>query len=121
MNCEPYVCGNLCLVDTILLWLRRIYVFPIRLYRLCLSPYFGTQCRFYPTCSVYAIEAVMMHGIFKGTVLAAWRIVRCNPWSQGGYDPVPPVKSGFPAPTYRPAHSSRGLHILDGLYSLRSR
>lgn len=49
----------------------------------------GSSCRFVPTCSTYAIEAIEIHGIFKGLLLAIWRILRCNPFCKGGYDPVP--------------------------------
>ena len=59
-------------------------------YRLLLSPFFGTQCRFYPTWSVYAREAIEVHGPIKGSWLAVRRIVRCGPWHPGGTDPVPP-------------------------------
>jgi putative membrane protein insertion efficiency factor len=60
-------------------------------YRLLLSPFFGTQCRFYPTCSAYAHEAIETHGAWRGSWLALWRILRCNPWNAGGVDPVPPA------------------------------
>jgi hypothetical protein len=59
-------------------------------YRLLLSPFFGSQCRFYPTCSSYAREAIETHGAWRGSWLVAWRILRCNPWHAGGVDPVPP-------------------------------
>lgn len=49
-------------------------------------------CRFHPTCSAYAIEAIEVHGAFKGTLLSLWRILRCNPFCKGGFDPVPPQK-----------------------------
>ena len=62
---------------------------PVRAYRLLLSPYVGHGCRFQPTCSAYAMEALEKHGAFKGSYLAAWRILRCNPWGGQGYDPVP--------------------------------
>ncbi len=58
----------------------------IKLYQLCLSPFVGNSCKFVPSCSTYAIQAIEKHGIFKGTYLAAWRILRCNPWSLGGSD-----------------------------------
>lgn len=64
----------------------------IRFYRRRISPHLPPMCRYYPTCSCYAVEAVETHGAFKGTLLALWRILRCNPFSVGGYDPVPPKK-----------------------------
>ena len=64
----------------------------VRLYRLAISPWFGSNCRFDPTCSSYAIEALQVHGIFKGTWLAVRRIGRCHPWGGSGYDPVPENK-----------------------------
>ena len=66
----------------------------VRLYRLTLSPWLGRSCRFQPTCSQYAIEALERHGVFRGGRLAAMRIARCHPWGGSGYDPVP----GGPAP-----------------------
>jgi len=59
-------------------------------YKLLLSPFFGSQCRFYPSCSSYAREAIEVHGSIKGTWLAVMRILRCGPWHPGGPDPVPP-------------------------------
>lgn len=64
----------------------------IRGYQILLSPFFGQQCRFYPTCSHYAREAIEMHGSFKGSWLAVRRIARCGPWHPGGTDPVPPPR-----------------------------
>ena len=61
----------------------------VRLYRLAISPWLGGNCRFDPTCSNYAIEALQRHGIFRGSWLAARRIARCHPWGGSGYDPVP--------------------------------
>jgi uncharacterized protein len=61
----------------------------IRSYQVVLSPIFGTQCRFYPTCSQYALEAIAHHGAAKGALLSAGRIARCNPLCEGGHDPVP--------------------------------
>lgn len=61
----------------------------VKLYRLTISPWLGGNCRFQPTCSTYAIEALQSHGVMHGSWLAAKRIARCNPWGGSGYDPVP--------------------------------
>jgi len=68
---------------------RRVLVGIIRAYQYLLSPWWGSQCRFTPTCSHYAVEALERHGALAGSWLAARRILRCHPWSAGGYDPVP--------------------------------
>jgi conserved hypothetical protein YidD len=81
-----------------LAWLLAL---PIRGYRLILSPWVGYNCRFQPTCSAYALEALKTHGALKGGALAAWRILRCNPWGGCGHDPVPPAKPGIPKPDRR--------------------
>ncbi|AEI15748.1 UPF0161 protein yidD [Flexistipes sinusarabici DSM 4947] len=60
----------------------------ISLYQKLLSPFLGRNCRFYPTCSAYAKEAIVKKGIFKGVILSLWRILRCHPYSKGGFDPV---------------------------------
>lgn len=62
----------------------------IRVYRLTLSAWLGGQCRFYPSCSGYAEEAIRVHGAVRGTALAVWRVARCGPFTQGGVDHVPP-------------------------------
>ena len=62
---------------------------PIRFYQRFISPLTPPTCRFTPTCSNYAIQAIRKHGPFKGLALAVWRILRCNPWGGSGYDPVP--------------------------------
>ena len=62
---------------------------PIHFYRYCISPMTPAACRFTPSCSVYAIEAIRKHGPFMGVYLAVKRILRCNPWGGSGYDPVP--------------------------------
>jgi putative membrane protein insertion efficiency factor len=67
----------------------KIVVLPIKLYQIFISPIFPKSCRFYPTCSQYAIEAIEKRGIFVGFLLAIWRILRCNPFSKGGIDYVP--------------------------------
>ena len=72
--------------------LQRIIVEMIVGYQKYISPRFPGCCRYTPTCSAYGLEAVRVHGPFKGTLLALWRICRCNPFSKGGYDPVPPKK-----------------------------
>ncbi len=64
----------------------------IRLYRLTLSGWLGGQCRFYPTCSRYAEDAIRLHGALRGTLMAAWRIARCGPFTGGGVDHVPPER-----------------------------
>ena len=69
-------------------FLRALVVAPIRLYQRWLSPAFGGRCRYYPSCSEYAAQAIGRFGILKGLVLAGWRLLRCNPWSHGGFDPV---------------------------------
>ena len=66
-------------------------VLPIRAYQLLLSPLLGPRCRFYPSCSTYAVEALRVHGPLRGTWLAARRLLRCHPWNPGGLDPVPPA------------------------------
>ncbi|QFY77687.1 membrane protein insertion efficiency factor YidD [Alcaligenes faecalis] len=70
-------------------FLVSVLVLLVRGYQLFISPLLGPRCRFYPTCSQYAIQALRTHGPFKGTWLAARRIVRCHPWHPGGHDPVP--------------------------------
>ena len=65
----------------------------VRLYRLAVSPWLGGNCRYQPTCSTYAIEALQTHGALRGSWLAARRIARCNPWGGSGYDPVPGGKT----------------------------
>lgn len=69
--------------------MRKIIIGLIRFYQLFISPMFGPSCRFYPSCSQYAIEAVKIHGIFKGCFLAIHRVLRCHPGCEGGLDAVP--------------------------------
>jgi putative membrane protein insertion efficiency factor len=70
--------------------MKRLLIALIDAYRLLLSPFFGTQCRFHPTCSGYAREAIAVHGALRGCWLAARRLLKCHPWHPGGIDPVPP-------------------------------
>ena len=70
--------------------MKKILLGIIKFYRKCISPYKGNiHCKYTPTCSQYAMEAIEKYGSFKGTYLASKRILRCNPFSKGGYDPVP--------------------------------
>ncbi len=69
--------------------LKKILILLIRLYQLCLSPFFGQCCRFAPSCSEYAQEALEKHGVWRGIWLTAKRMVKCGPWCRGGHDPVP--------------------------------
>ena len=73
-------------VKKVLAW---VLLLPIRFYQVCITPYTPLSCRFQPTCSEYARQAILKHGPFKGLALAVWRILRCNPWGGSGYDPVP--------------------------------
>lgn len=65
----------------------------LKVYRAVISPLYGPVCRYYPSCSAYALEAVRVHGSIKGSWLAARRLGRCHPWAAGGYDPVPGTKA----------------------------
>ena len=69
--------------------IAKLLVLPIRFYQYAISPLLGPSCRFTPTCSEYAKQAILKHGPIKGLGLAIWRILRCNPWGGSGYDPVP--------------------------------
>jgi len=67
---------------------RRIAVAPITVYQRLISPAFPRRCKYEPTCSAYAVQAIREYGILRGLVLAGWRLLRCNPFSHGGFDPV---------------------------------
>jgi uncharacterized protein len=67
---------------------RAVAIAPIIVYRKVVSPAIPRRCKYEPTCSRYAVEAIQEYGILRGLVLAGWRLLRCNPWSYGGYDPV---------------------------------
>jgi putative membrane protein insertion efficiency factor len=68
--------------------LRAIAIAPIRLYQRLISPALGQRCRYYPSCSEYAVQSIRTFGILRGLILAVWRLLRCNPFSRGGLDPV---------------------------------
>jgi putative membrane protein insertion efficiency factor len=72
--------------------------FALRAYKLTLSPLIGQQCRFAPTCSEYAAQALITHGPWRGSQLAAGRLCRCHPWGGSGFDPVPPRRDPAPEP-----------------------
>jgi putative membrane protein insertion efficiency factor len=88
-------------------FLRRAVVLPITAYQRVISPALPRRCKYEPTCSAYAAQAIRRYGILRGLVLAAWRLLRCNPFSHGGYDPVEAQRlfrepSGTPRRTARP-------------------
>jgi len=68
--------------------IRKVLVAPIKLWQRFISPAFGQRCKYYPSCSEYAVQSIERFGILRGLVLAGWRLLRCNPWSHGGFDPV---------------------------------
>ena len=74
---------------------------PIRLYQRVLSPALPQRCKYHPSCSAYAVQAMGRYGILRGLVLAGWRLLRCNPWSHGGHDPVEAQRLFKPRPLPR--------------------
>ena len=69
-------------------FVRALAIAPIRLYQRLISPALGQRCRYYPSCSEYAAQAISTFGILRGLILAVWRLLRCNPFSHGGFDPI---------------------------------
>ena len=69
-------------------FVRTFAIAPIRLYQRVISPALPRRCKYHPTCSAYAVQAIQTYGILRGSLLAGWRLLRCNPFSYGGYDPV---------------------------------
>lgn len=72
--------------------MKRVLLAMLRFYKRSISPLLPPACKYTPTCSEYAMEAIQKHGVIKGVGLAIWRILRCNPFAKGGYDPVPEPK-----------------------------
>ena len=77
-------------------WARQFLIILLRGYKWLISPLFPPSCRYVPTCSEYAVEAVERFGVVRGTLMAGWRVLRCHPFVQGGYDPVVKNASGVP-------------------------
>ena len=75
--------------------MKKLLIYLIKFYRKYISPMKRTKCPYTPTCSEYGLEAVERYGVIRGGSLAVWRIIRCNPFSKGGYDPVPKIKTKF--------------------------
>jgi putative membrane protein insertion efficiency factor len=75
--------------------MRQLAGFLIRLYQWTVSPLLGARCRFYPSCSQYALDAITRFGVLRGVWLALRRLSRCHPWHEGGFDPVPPAHAHF--------------------------
>lgn len=109
------------LVESTRRLVRRVAIAPVRLYQRFISPMMPPSCRYAPTCSNYAIEALSVHGIIKGTILSLWRLLRCNPWSHGGVDYVPPRGRWKPDPWVPPddwvGHHSGESYVPMGLDS----
>jgi putative membrane protein insertion efficiency factor len=87
--------------------MTRLITWLLQLYKRLISPFLPASCRFVPSCSEYAAEAVAKHGPLRGTGLAMWRLFRCNPFSRGGYDPVPAAKKAA-----RPEHQAASARII---------
>ena len=73
--------------------MREALILPIRFYQKVISPALPSRCKYYPSCSAYAVEAIRVHGAVHGLLLAGWLLLRCNPLSDGGLDPVPPKRA----------------------------
>ena len=89
---------------------RALLIGLITVYRRAISPLLGPRCKYYPSCSAYALQSVEQHGAAKGSALATWRLLRCNPFSKGGFDPVPAHGHWVPdvLPDGRPRHTAAG-------------
>ena len=87
--------------------IRALLIALVRGYRLLLSPWLGSACRFTPTCSAYALQALQDHGALAGSYLTAARLARCHPWCDGGHDPVPAQPPRFFSRLVSPFHSKK--------------
>jgi putative membrane protein insertion efficiency factor len=87
--------------------IQRFLMGMVRGYRLLLSPWLGSSCRFEPTCSAYALQALEQHGAAMGSYLTAHRLVRCGPWCKGGHDPVPPQAPRLFSDLFSPTSSKK--------------
>jgi len=90
-------------------WLKQALILLVRGYQLLLSPVLGNNCRFYPSCSSYMIEAMEVHGIIKGIWLGTRRLLRCHPYSDGGIDPVPPRCGCTPSKSTQTDYTEKNL------------
>ena len=81
---------------------RTVASAPIRAYQRVISPALPQRCKYHPSCSAYALQAIRSYGILRGLVLAGWRLLRCNPWSHGGLDPVEEQRLFRPREAHRP-------------------
>lgn len=77
--------------------MKQVATFCLRLYKSVVSPFLPVACRYVPSCSEYTAEAVARHGLLRGAALGLWRVLRCNPFARGGFDPVPGKKAAKPA------------------------
>lgn len=93
--------------------LVRMVLTPVHLYQRFISPLFAPRCRYYPTCSNYMIDAVEVHGALKGTLLGVARLARCNPWSHGGVNHIPP-RGSWRGPKWVPPDDWAGHDIPEG-------
>ena len=90
--------------------MKYVLILLLKVYRFAISPLYGDVCRYYPSCSAYALEAVTVHGAVKGSWLAGRRLLRCHPWADGGVDPVPPASPSRLTTWWRARTHQRSAH-----------
>ncbi len=90
--------------------MKRFLQTGLRLYKRWISPALPAACRYVPSCSEYACDAIEHHGVLRGCGLAIWRLLRCHPLAKGGYDPVPSTELRVPSPEYRVLTTSQHVH-----------